>query len=89
MPDRARISVLRVVAHAVGAPCVALAAVLYFLTTWVPDALYKRDLMCVALLLAATGAGLVNLRGSSPRVRIAGGIAMAVGVVSALAVGAW
>ena len=89
MPDRPKTRVLGVVAHAVGAPCVALAAVLYFFTTWVPDALPKRDLMCVGLLVAGAGAGLVHLRRPAPRARTAGAIAMAVGLASVLVVGMW
>lgn len=80
---------LGVVAHAVGPTCVALAAALCFFTTWVPDVHYERDIVCVALLVAGAGAGLVHLRGASPRVRIAGALVMASGVAGALAVLSW
>ena len=87
MADREKLRVLDLVAHGVGAPCLAAAFLLYFFVTWAPSGFVKRDLMCGSLLLAGIGASMINIR-SSPRVlRVAGAAAMTIGAVAALSVG--
>jgi len=89
MADQVKKSALDFAAQAVCAPSLAAAFVLYFLVTWVPDALCKRDLVSASLLLAGTGAGVINLRGGSPGPRLAGAAIMAVGLLAAVICMLW
>jgi hypothetical protein len=89
MKVRARNGWLDLAAHAVGAPSIAAAFVLYVLVSWVPDALYKRNLMCAFFVLAGVGAGFVHARVGASRVRYAGAIAMVLGLAGVVVVGKW
>jgi hypothetical protein len=83
-PRRSRARALDLVAHAVGAPCLAAAFLLYFVVTWTPQASPRREILCGALLLAGIGASLIESR-STPRLRPAGIVAMTVGLVASFA----
>lgn len=89
MADRARIKLLDLVAHGVGAPCLAAAFVLYFLVTWAPSAQPKRELVCASLVLAGAGANVIHVFSSSRGMRLAGATAMMMGLVAVIAIGSW
>ena len=87
MADRPKKSALDLVAQIIAVPCIAAAIALYVFVTWAPDATWKRDLMCGALLLAGAGAGLINVGTASRRLRTTGATTMTVGLVAAVAIG--
>ncbi len=89
MTERVSKGWLDLAAHAVGAPSFVAALVLYYFVTWVPDAIYKRDHMCAFLVLAGIGAGLIQARAYASSVRYTGAVAMVLGVVGVVFIGAW
>lgn len=89
MKVRAHNGWLDLAAHAVGAPSFAAAFVLYFLASWVPEALDTRNLICAFFVLAGVGAGLVHARVGASRARYAGAIAMVLGLAGVVVVGKW
>jgi len=88
-PHRRKATLLDVVAHGLGSPCLAAVFVLYVFTTWAPPAWPRRELLCGSLLLIAAGAHLITLPRATPRMRRVGAAAMAAGLAAVLAAGRW
>ena len=69
-------------------PCLLAAWVLYAMVTWVPKALFWRDLLIGALVMAALGAALARLPRGNP-IRAVGATIMALALMSALCILLW
>jgi hypothetical protein len=80
---------LQGLAGAVGPLCFAAAGVLYFAVTWVPDALVKRNLMLLSLLVAGCGSSVATVGADVRRLRLAGAATLLVGLLAFVVVGLW
>ncbi len=89
--DTGRSDVLRVCAMSLAAPLLILAAVLYGVVSWVPEATVKRDAMCIAFVLAAAGAASFGLERASRGLRLGGVLMIVAGATlfAGVALGWW
>lgn len=78
-----------VLAEWVCVPCFLAVVASYNLITFAPKALFKRELVAAALVVAGLGAGLVNVRADRRVLRIVGATAMTAGLAAAICVFLW
>ena len=82
MAERKPTDALTLLAHAIAAPSLAAAFVLWFFVTWAPAAAGTRRGVVAALVVAGIGASLILSARGSRRVRTTGTTVMAIGLVS-------